>query len=415
MLAAQATQRNTCRLCGSTELVPILHLTPTPPANAFVTEAQLSVPQAAFPLDLHFCARCTHVQLLTVVDPQVLFGDYVYLSGTSPVFVAHFERYAKDMARRLKLARNDLAVDIGSNDGTLLGFLQKAGCRVLGIDPARAIAEAATRAGIETLTGFFGRPVAERILREKGQARLVTANNVFAHIDDPDAVLEGIRLVMAPDGLFAFEVSYLVDVYEKTLFDTIYHEHLDYHSLAPLIPYLARNGLEVVDAMRIDTHGGSIRVIAQHQGGPHTVTRAVGDILALEASLTFERPETFVAFGARIDSLRDQTAEMLSFLRKQGHQIAGYGAPAKATTLCHHFGFGRETIDYIVDDSPMKQGLFTPGLHIPVRSPEEIYRDGPDYLLLLAWNFADSIMTRHERYRAQGGHFITPLPALRVD
>jgi len=229
--------RESCRLCSSRALERVLSLTPTPPANAFVTAVERDRPQPVFPLDLHFCRDCGHVQLLTVVDPRVLFENYVYVSGTSPVFVRHFEAYADDVMRYFSLEHGALAVDIGSNDGTLLGFFQKAGLRILGIDPAKAIAEAATARGIPTIAGFFTPASAARIRAEHGPAAVITANNVFAHIDDLSGVTEGVRSLLSPDGVFVFEVSYLVDVIEKTLFDTIYHEHLCYHSVRPLIPF----------------------------------------------------------------------------------------------------------------------------------------------------------------------------------
>ena len=268
--------RSTCRLCAGSGLTKVLALTPTPPANAFVTEAELAAPQPAYPLDVWLCNGCGHVQLLDVVDPRILYAHYVYVSGTSPVFVRHFEQYAQYVGSQFKPAAGSLALDIGSNDGTLLRFFKQAGHRVLGIEPAEEISEASRQAGIPTLTGFFSEQLAQRIVAEHGRASVVTANNVAAHIDDLAGVMRGVAKLLAPDGVFVFEVSYLVDVFEKTLFDTIYHEHLDYHTVEPLVPFFASCGLQLIEAQRVDSHGGSLRGVAQLAGGPRKVRRLGG-------------------------------------------------------------------------------------------------------------------------------------------
>src|SRR5215469_16163821 len=259
-------RRKTCRLCGGPRLISVLELAPTPPANAFVPREELGKTQQRFPLDVFFCEDCTHAQLLDVVDPSVLFENYVYVSGTSPSFVAHFESYARGIMEQFRPQPGGLVLDIGSNDGTLLRFFQKAGMKVLGIDPARNIAQEATRNGIPTLATFFNPQLAKQLRGEHGPASVITANNVFAHIDNLEGVVEGIRTLLAPDGVFVFEVSYLSDVFEKTLFDTIYHEHLDYHSVKPLVPFFRRLGMELIEAQRVSSHGGSLRGIAQLAG-----------------------------------------------------------------------------------------------------------------------------------------------------
>lgn len=407
-------RRSKCRLCGGTRLTGVFSLTPTPPANAFVPAALLAEAQETFPLDVFFCEDCAHVQLLDVVDPALLFEDYVYVSGTSPVFVKHFEDYARDVEDRFRPASGSLVVDIGSNDGTLLRFFKEAGMTVLGIDPAREIARRASESGIETRADFFTPEAARDIRDEKGPAAVVTANNVFAHIDDLKGVTEGVRTLLAPDGVFVFEVSYLADVYEKTLFDTIYHEHLDYHSVKPLVAFFAANGMELIEAVRVDSHGGSLRGMAQPAGGGRPVGASVAELVELEETIGLDRAETWVAYAGRIEVLKAEMLSLLGRLKAEGKTIAGFGAPAKATTLMYHFGIGPEFIDFIVDDSPLKQGLFTPGMHIPVVPSESIYEKRPDCLIVLAWNFAQPIMGRHAAYRDGGGHFIVPLPTLEV-
>lgn len=405
-------RRLTCALCNSSRLEQVLELEPSPPANSFVPRERLDEVQQKFPLDVAICGDCNHVQLLDVVDPRILFENYVYVSGTSPVFVDHFRRYAADIAERFDLKHGDLVVDVGSNDGTLLRFFQAIGCRVLGVDPAKAIAEAASESGMETLAEFFTPELAREIRATRGPARVITANNVFAHAEDLHGVLDGVRALLSEDGVFAFEVSYLVDVYEKTLFDTIYHEHLSYHSVGPLEKFFAANGMQLTEAVRVPSHGGSLRGFAQHAGGKRVVQPSVQNLLEIESKLMLDRPATFRSFAARIDGLKDELKKLISQLKGKGAHIAGFGAPAKATTLLHHFQLGNGSLDFIVDDSPLKQGLFTPGHHIPVLSPAELDRRHPDYLLVLAWNFADSIIAKHPGYTSRGGHFIVPLPEL---
>lgn len=407
-------RREDCRLCGGRRLTEVLSLEPTPPANAFVPAELKGQAQERFPLDVFFCEDCGHVQLLDVVDPRVLFEHYVYVSGTSPVFVKHFQDYAADMIARFGVAADGLAVDIGSNDGTLLGFFKDAGRRVLGIDPAKEIAASATAAGIPTINGFFSLDLAKSIRAEHGPASVITANNVFAHIDDLTGVMDGVAHLLADDGVLAFEVSYLVDVFQDTLFDTIYHEHVDYHSVAPLVPFLAARGLQLIEAIRVPSHGGSVRIIAQKAGGPRPVGASVAAAIAEEARLGLDKSDTLKAFGDKIAAVGAELKGLLTRLKAEGKRIAGFGAPAKATTLMYHFGIGPELVDFIIDDSPLKQGLYSPGMHIPVLSSAAIAERKPDYLVVLAWNFAKPIIEKNAAFRAAGGRFIVPLPRVEV-
>ena len=407
-------RRSDCRLCGGSRLTPVLALTPTPPANAFVAEVALGGAQPAFPLDLYFCEDCAHLQLLDVLDPELLFRDYVCVSATSPIFVEHFRTYAADCVRRFELLPGDLAVDIGSNDGTLLGFFKESGLKVLGIDPALKIAAEASRRGIETWPEFFNDDVAARIRGDLGAARIITANNVFAHADDLDGIARAAGALLAEDGVFLFEVSYAGAVYEHTLFDTIYHEHLACHSVQPLRRFFAKHGLDLFSVEPIASQGGSIRATVQLAGGPHAADGSVDELIAYEKSLGLDRAETWIAFAKKIDALKMELRALLDDVKAGGKKIAGFGAPAKATTLMYHFGIGANDIDFIADDSPLKQGLYSPGLHIPVVSPSEIYVRKPDYLLILAWNFAEPIMANHRQFSRVGGQFIIPLPKLEV-
>ncbi len=388
----------------------------TPLANAFVRPEHEGRPQDRFPLDVHICNRCAHVQLLDIVDPELLFRDYVYVSSTSRVFVEHFRAYAKAMIRRVKASPGDRVIEIGSNDGVLLRCFQEAGLRTLGIDPARRIAEEATRSGIPTIPEFFSPELARRLRSEGWSARIIAANNVFAHADDLHAIVEGVAHLLEPDGLFVFEVSYLLDVVEKTLFDTIYHEHLSYHTLGPLVGLFARHGMAVVDALRVDTHGGSIRVMAGFEKASHEPGATMAALLAEEARRGLHAADAYHRFFQDIQQRRAELTGLLRSLRAEGRRIAGFGAPAKATTLMFHFGIGPDTIEYIVDDSPLKQGLRSPGHHIPVVPSSYLYaeRTRPDAVVVLAWNFADSILRAHQAFRDSGGRFVVPLPRVEL-
>ena len=414
MNTIQCIRRSTCRLCNSGELEPVIQLTPTPPANAFVTSSRVKIKQPVFPLDIFFCRSCDHVQLLDVIDPHFLFSDYVYVSGTSSVMVQHFQRYASEAINRFKPKLGGLVVDIGSNDGTLLSFFRNAGMSILGIDPAREIVKEANKNGIETIEGFFNQPLAEKILASKGRASIITANNVFAHADNLESIIQGVRSLLTSDGVFIFEVSYLADVIDKTLFDTIYHEHLSYHSVGPLRRFFAKHGMNLFAACRVGTHGGSLRGFCQLADGPHSDDGTVSELIAAERIQALHKVETFSNFGRRIEELKYELNTLLKQLKSEGKKIAGYGAPAKATTLMYHFDVGREVVDFIVDDNPLKQGLYSPGRHISIVSSSEIEKQSPNFLLVLAWNFADAIISNNQSYQKKGGQFVVPLPKVEV-
>lgn len=406
--------RETCRLCTGRDVTRVFSLAPTPLANAFVTADALGHEQDLYPLDVWFCKGCSHLQLLDIVDPAVLYEHYVYVSGTSPVFVKHFKDYAAYVIDSFQPAPAGLVVDIGSNDGTLLRFFKESGRAVLGVDPAREISEKTRESGIPVIIDYFNPRLADEIRAGHGPASVIAANNVIAHIDDLSGVMEGVRRLLAPDGVFVFEVSYLGAVVEGTLFDTIYHEHVDYHSVTPLQGFFERCGLELIEAIRVDTHGGSLRGVVQIKGGPRKRGASVAAILAQEEAAGLNKPETYGAFADHIDRLRRELSGLLHKLKADGKRIAGFGAPAKLTTLMYHFGLESDLIDFVVDDSPLKQGHFTPGMHIPVVPAQELYARKPDYVVILAWNFAQPIIAKHAAFREAGGHFIIPLPRVEV-
>jgi len=408
------SRRKDCRLCSSNNLISILKLEPTPPANAFITKEQKKEKQICFPLELFFCKNCFHVQLLDIISPKLLFENYLYVSGTSKVFVKHFEEYAKEILEKYPLSKNARVMDIGSNDGTLLQFFKGEKYFVLGIDPAKKISEDTSKKGIETITDFFNYELALKIRKQYGPISLITANNVFAHIDDLVDFVKGIHHILSKDGIFVFEVSYLADVIRNTLFDMTYHEHLSYHSILPLMTFFTKNDLELIDVIKTNVHGGSIRCIVQLQGGIHKIRDSVDQIIKEEIEMGLNDLSVFIKFAENINLQKSKLLELLKKIKDENKTIAGFGAPAKSTTLLYHFNIDPKIIEYIVDDNKLKQNLFSPGKHIPIVSSNIIYENTPDYLLILAWNFAESIMKNHQEFKKQGGKFIIPLPRLEI-
>tara|TARA_B100001248_G_C27398834_1_gene468026 strand:- start:3785 stop:5032 length:1248 start_codon:yes stop_codon:yes gene_type:complete len=407
-------KKSNCRLCQSADLVSVFKLASTPPANAFVTKEKLQTRQKKYPLEIFFCNKCFHVQLTEVVDPNELFENYVYVSGTSDVFVNHFFNYAKDIVQRFNPSTDHYVLDIGSNDGTLLKFFKSLGYSVIGIDPAKEISKKATEEGINTINGFFNLETSQMIEKKYSKASVITANNVFAHCDDLSGMTEAISNLLSPGGIFVFEVSYLVDVYQKTLFDTIYHEHLSYHSVSPLMNFFKSKKMELIDVKKVNTHGGSIRCVVKNKDDLPEINDSVKTFIDFEKSLSFNKSSTFVNFAKQIKDRKKELNEFLYRIKSEGKSIAGYGAPAKATTLMYEFGLNNDILDFIVDDSPLKQELFSPGIHIPIYSSSFIDTLKPDYLLILAWNFSDSIINKNRKFHESGGKFIIPMPKFEV-
>lgn len=415
-MASDYTRLYECRLCNSTRLRTVLPLPPTPAANEFLTEHDPQ--QDVFPLDLVLCEACFHHQLSVTVDPVRLFQNYVYVSGTSAVFRKHFERYVEDLdvawSRISGPSNNRFVVEIGSNDGTMLKFFKAKGYRVLGVDPAIDIARKASEEGIPTDPTFFTEDVAIKIKARQGLAKFIVANNVFAHSDAYETILRGVKALLAFDGVFAFEVSYFVDVCKKTLFDTIYHEHVSYHTLLALMPMLEEHGFRVLTARRSDSHGGSLRVECTHASSPlRTDHHGVQALLAEEYREGFDSRKPAERLAKNIQDAKTALLNAVISAKASGQRVAAFGAPAKATTLMYAFGLTAADIDFVVDDSPLKQGRFTPGLGIPVLPRTALYEKMPGVCVILAWNFAPSIIEANQEYLQRGGKFIVPLPSFQ--
>ena len=402
----------TCVLCDHDRLDVVLPLKPSALAEAYVPAEKLDIPQPAYPMDLYLCRGCGHVQLLDVIEPSHLFSHYSYVSASSPGLAAHFSSYADRVAEKLALPAKALVIDIGSNDGTLLRFFQKKGMRVLGVDPAQEIAARTTAQGIETVAQFFQSSVARELAAKYGRAKLITANNVFAHSRALPDMADGIRDLLDKDGVFVFEVSYLPDMIANMVFDFVYHEHLCHHAVKSLDAFLRRHGLCLIDAERVLVKGGSLRGYAQRLDGPRIVADSIPKLLQLETEMGIDQPATFAEFARRIDSYKQATVAVLDKARASGVSVAGYGASATVTTLVHHFELA-EKLDFLVDDNPMRHHTFSPGHHIPVLPSSALYEKRPGLVLVAAWRFADSILQKHQEYVKAGGHFYVPIPAGR--
>lgn len=404
-------------MCGSKRLVKVWSFGETPLANAYLKPEDIGrgEEEPFAPLDIYYCRDCCLVQMLDVVNPNVLFDNYLYVSSTSPTFVKHFEDYASHLIDRFKLNAKSLVVDIGSNDGILLKPLKAIGIQTLGIDPAENVAAAANADGIKTLAEYFTPQVAERCAKQYGRASVITANNVFAHTDDVGAFVEAVKRLLLPDGVFVFEVQYLGDLIAKNLFDIVYHEHVCYYSVHPLVKFFEKKGMEVFDVERPPVHGGSLRVYVQFGEGLYRPSKRVQEVLHEEKVQALTTLAPYQQFAARVASNKEKLQQILQGIKSERGRVVGYGAPAKATTLLYALGVGNDIIDYIVDDDKkIKQGLFMPGTHIPIVSPERLYEDKPDYCLILAWNFARLIMKNHQRFVDQGGRFIIPVPEPKI-
>lgn len=406
-------RRDTCRLCDSKNLALVLPIKPSALADAYIPAAQLNETQPRYPLDTFLCRDCGHVQLRDVVDPRMLFSHYLYVTSVSLGLLEHFRQYADEIVRQLRPPSGALAIDIGSNEGALLKNFKAHGLRVLGVDAAQNIAALANASGIETVADFFTADLARKLKHSHGPATIVTANNVFAHSDVLPDMADGIRELLAKDGVFVFEVVYLLDLVQQLTFDTIYHEHLSHHSVKPFQTFFRRHGLELFHVERNRSKGGSIRGFVQLAKGPRPIAPCVDELIALEAREGLHDAKIFHHVNSRLDKLKADLLRLLHDFKAQGRRIAGYGASASVTTLLHHFELA-EFIDFIVDDDPRRQGLFSPGFHIPVVPAWTLAEKKPDCVVILAWQYAGQIMKQNQAFLQQGGRFILPLPEVKV-
>jgi SAM-dependent methyltransferase len=407
-------RRDSCRGCGQRQLREVLDLGQQPLANAFLRSESEFAGEGRYPLVLYLCPGCGLVQLADVIDPEVLFGHYIYVTGTSETIAAHNRAYATTVAGLQQLQPDDLVVEAASNDGSLLACFQELGPRVLGVEPAGNIAELARSRGIPTETAFFNAAEAVRLRKLHGPARAVIANNVLAHVDDPLGFLAGGRALLADDGLVIVEVPYLGEMLERLEYDTIYHEHLCYFSVAALLRLAEAADLRVIRIDRVPVHGGSLRVYAAAavpEAGHASEVLALAEAERLAGLTELGRLRRF---AAAVEQNRASLLALLERLQREGRSIAAYGAPAKGNTLLNYCGIGVELVPYTVDRNPLKLGTLTPGMHLPVLPVDVLLERQPEYLLILAWNFAEEIMRQQREYAGRGGRFVLPLPIPQV-
>ncbi|MCG5220660.1 class I SAM-dependent methyltransferase [Streptosporangium sp. KLBMP 9127] len=397
----------TCRLCGSTSLADVVDLGATPPCELFLTEAGLDEPEMTYPLHLRVCTACWLAQLPPLITPQETFTEYAYFSSYSSSWVEH----AREFVAERKLGPDSFVVEVASNDGYLLRHVVERGVRCLGIEPSANVGQAARDKGVPTLTEFLGPEVGAAVRAEHGPADLVVANNVYAHIPDIIGFTKGLRALVADDGLVSIEVQHLLTLMELNQWDTIYHEHFQYYTVASAQRALHAGGLRLLDVELLPTHGGSIRLWAGVSGEP---SRRVTDVLAREKAAGLHELSGYAEFAGRVAKVRRNLLRFLVDAAERGETVVGYGAPGKGNTLLNHCGIRTDLLAYTVDRNPYKHGRFTPGTRIPILPPERIAEDRPDYVLVLPWNLREELTGQLSYVHAWGGRLVFPIPSLEI-
>ena len=404
--------RSTCRACGAPLTTTLVDLGEMPLVNEY-RELGAVKAQSRYRLHARVCDRCLLVQVEDVVEPDAMFSDYPYFSSYSTSWLEHAKRFADEARVEFGLDTSSLVVEIASNDGYLLRYFMEAGIPVLGVEPAANIARAANEAGIPTVNCFFGRKAADDLVSRGKLGDLVVANNVVAHVPALNDFVSGLATVLKPGGVLSLEFTHVLRILEDLQFDTIYHEHFSYYSMWAFEPVLRSHGLEAFDVVEIPTHGGSLRVLAQHSDGPRPESPRLHAVRIEEKKAGIDRLETYRVFSERVEQRLQSVREFLELARLEGKTVVGYGAASKGTILLNACGTTQKEIEYVVDVSPHKQERYLPGTDIPIHAPDMVGETKPDYLLLLAWNLQEEIMNQMSYIRDWNGRFVTPIPEVR--
>lgn len=403
------TKRKDCRLCGSEQLSCFLKLSNMPRAGAYLKKEDLDKPEITYPLDIYFCENCFSVQLLDIIPRETLFDDYRYLSSiASNSVLEHFNFYADEINQMLT-KKSDVVLEIACNDGILLKPLKEHGLNCIGIDPASNIVNVAKEKGLNIINDFFGVKSAKKIHDEFGTAEIIIANAVFAHVDDMDDMTEGISQLLSDSGTFIFEVHHLADIIEELQYDSFYHEHFSYHSIITLSKFLKKYNMEICDVKKFSIRGGMIRVYAKKIKNNNKINSSVEEFISLEKKIDLDHLETFQKFGEMVSKHKSDMLQLLNKLKSEGKKIVAYGMSGRGNTLLNYWKVNTEIIDYGIDASPERYNRYVPGMHIPIKSPENSLKD-VDYALLLAWIFKEDIMKKESKFIENGGKFIIPMP-----
>ncbi len=404
-----------CRFCAAPLTLSFCDLGESPLANAFLDALDPAQPEPRFPLHVLVCNHCFLVQLPEVETPQNIFGDYAYFSSFADGWVEHCNAFAGAAANRFHLSAKHRVVEIASNDGCMLGAFKSRGVQILGVEPAANVAAAAIAHGVPTRIGFFGSPMAAALTAEGIAADLLIANNVLAHVPDLNDFVRGLSMLLKPGGVLSIEFPSLLRLIDENQFDTIYHEHFSYFSMLSAERALHKHGLSVFDVEDLATHGGSLRLYAQHAAAAvHPVAEHVAAVRRRETNAGLDAPAIYRDFGARVRAHKNELLQFLQNAKQAGRSIIAYGAPAKGNTLLNYCRIGRDVIDYTVDRNPRKQGRYLPGSHIPIRHPDVIRQTRPDYVLILPWNWKEEIVAELAYIREWGGRFVIPVPKIEV-
>ena len=403
-----------CRFCATSLEHEFVNLGLSPISNAFIEPALVDQDEAFYPLHAFVCSECFLVQLEEFESPDEIFSDYVYFSSYSDSWLAHAKKFVRGATERFSLDSDSLVIEVASNDGYLLQYFKELDVPVLGIEPASNVAEVSRAAGIETIDEFFGIELASRLRDDGRTCDLLVGNNVLAHVPDINDFVGGLKIALAENGVLSIEFPHLLKLIQQTQFDTIYHEHFSYLSLLTVQKIFRHHGLEVFDVEELTTHGGSLRVFAQHPAGRQAHGDAVHRVLQDERDANLDNLRGYQNFSDKVAKVKDDLLSFLANANDEDKTVVGYGAPAKGNTLLNFCGIGPDSIQYTVDRSPHKQGKLLPGTHIPVHSPETISETKPDYVLILPWNLQEEIVQQLSHIREWGGQCVVPVPELRV-